>query len=412
MQALNAKPIDPNNLVPRAIRRKVEAVPPKAVVVCGPRCVGKTSLIEQITQGWLVSWYAGGRLETNDALCFHTQDDAVNVLTAAPILVIDDAHKIPDIGTIVKILVDVNEQLQKPCQIFLTSSSPIHLLPGPESAVGRTAAWRLWPFSLHEMADKLGWESAAASLDRFLVDGLMPAAALNACEAHDFLDDYCSGRLLQDFYDLYPEQSPELAVKILTALARRIGAEISYDALARDIGASRDTVEDCIFKLEACSILRTCPAFSSNPACELKRGRKIYIFDNGVLNALIHDFSPFASRADAGVLWENFFFMERVKLHDTVRDFKRMFFWKATGVHRKEPVFLEAHNGRIETFECPVSDCVSSSRAFFKKKHPESAFTVVRPVDCVRIFKDAYCEPASVDQSLADYRKALEGGSK
>lgn len=61
---------------------------------------------------------------------------------------IDEAHKIPDIGTLVKMLVDTNERLPNPCRIFLTSSSAIHLRAVKETAVGRVASRQMWPFSL------------------------------------------------------------------------------------------------------------------------------------------------------------------------------------------------------------------------------------------------------------------------
>ena len=67
------------------------------------------------------------------------------------------------------------------------------------------------------------------------------------------------------------------------------------------------------------------PSFSRNLDNELKKGKKIYFTDLGIRNALIGDFSPLSTRSDAGAIWENFFFMERVKMHDTLRDRKRIF---------------------------------------------------------------------------------------
>lgn len=191
-----------------------EATPPKAVAIFGPRRIGKTTLLEQITQGQQTSWYVGEYPGTIEALSFRTQGDVVNALTAAPYLVIDEAHKIPDIGTIVKILVDTNERLANPCRIFLTSSSAIHLQAVKETAVGRVASRQMWPFSLYEMAGKFGWGMVNSFVERFLIYGLMPVSALKPQEARDFLEDYCSGHLLKDFYDLYPEKNPRLVSKI------------------------------------------------------------------------------------------------------------------------------------------------------------------------------------------------------
>lgn len=413
MQPPALKPIDEKTLVHRTIQTMVEeATPPKAVAIFGPRRIGKTTLLRQITQGQSVSWYIGEYLGTAEALRFHSQGDVVNALTAAPVLVIDEAHKVPDIGTVVKVLVDANEQLQNPCRIFLTSSSALYLQAVKETAVGRVASRQMWPFSLYEMAGKFGWGFINSFVDRFLVYGLMPLSALKPEEARDFLEDYCEGHLLKDFSDLYPEKNSSLVSKILIRLAHYIGSEISYDSLAREIGVSRNTLEDYIRKLEECSIIRICPSFSRNLANELKKGKRIYIFDNGVRNALIHDFSPLASRADAGALWENFFFMERVKLHDTIRDFKRMYFWRTTGPYPKELDFLEVLDGSIEAFECKLSAKTSRHESFFKEKYPGSTISVIRPVDCMRLFKDAYSVPKGAEHGLDDYLKALQSATK
>lgn len=414
MQTPYSRPTD-DDLLERTIKDRVAtATPPKAVAIFGPRRIGKTTLLEQITQGQQTSWYVGEFPGTAEALSFRMPGDVVNLLTAAPNLVIDEAHKIADIGTIIKMLVDTNERLDKPCRIFLTSSSAIHQQTVKETAVGRIASRQMWPFSLYEMAAKFSWGFVNSFVERFLIYGLMPISALKPHETRDFLDDYCAGHLLKDFYDLYPEKNPRLVSKILVRLAHYIGSEISYESLAWEIGTSRNTLEDYISKLEECSIIRICPSYSRNLANELKKGKKIYIFDNGVRNALIHDFSPMSSRADAGALWENFFFMERIKLHDTIRDFKSMYFWRTTGPYPKEIDFLEVLDGSIEAFECKLSPKIQTSRhdMFFKEKYPGSKITVVRPADCMRIFKEAYRTSNNVDESLNTYLQALKSAAK
>lgn len=61
-----------------------------------------------------MNWYASRYPETAEALRFRTLSDVMNTLTAAPYLIIDGAHLIPDITTIVKVLADANEHLADP----------------------------------------------------------------------------------------------------------------------------------------------------------------------------------------------------------------------------------------------------------------------------------------------------------
>lgn len=53
-------------------------------------------------------------------------------------------------------------------------------------------------------------------------------------------------------------------------------------------------------------VLFRLPSLSRNARNEIKKGRKIYFYDNGIRNAILKNFSPLALRNDTGALWENF----------------------------------------------------------------------------------------------------------
>ena len=158
--------------------------------------------------------------------------------------------------------------------------------------------------------------------------------------------------------------------------------------MARECGVSKNTVDDYIAKLEQASIVRVLPSYSRNLANELKKGKKIYFFDNGIRNAILQNFTPIAERSDAGALLENFFFMERVKLHDTRRDFTKMYFWRTTGSGSSEVDFIEVLDNKIQAFECKMSASVKSTRSAkkFLSTYPEAQLEVVSPQDGMRIF--------------------------
>ena len=70
-------------------------------------------------------------------------------------------------------------------------------------------------------------------------------------------------------------------------LAYNLGSEVSYDNLARETGLNKTTVADYLQLLEQCFIIKICPSFSRNLSNELKKGKKVYFFDNGIRNAII-----------------------------------------------------------------------------------------------------------------------------
>ena len=378
-------------LIPRALAKTVaKSTPPKAVAVFGPRRIGKTTMLEQLAGTKTARWYNGDAFGTAEALRFKTPEDAKNALLQAPALVIDEAHKIPDIGNIVKLLVDVNEHLERPTQIFVTSSSPFYLSSIKESALGRVVSRQMWPLSVSEIAQFTSWGKVTEKLAHYLVYGLMPNVVMNPEDARVFLSDYCDGLLLRDVFDQSPIRLPDKFRRLIQILAQNVGSEVSSDSLARECGISKNTVDDYISRLEQASIIRVLPSFSRNLANELKKGRKIYFFDNGIRNAILQNFTPLAERTDAGALWENFFFMERVKLHDTRRDFTRMYFWRTTGSGSSEVDFLEVLDNKIQAFECKMSASVMSTRSAkkFLSTYPKAQLEVVSPQNCMRIFSE------------------------
>lgn len=362
--------------------------PPRAVVLYGPRRIGKSTLLEHIVKKSDTRWFNGDLPGVSEELNFQTQGDVLNALLQAKTIVIDEAHKIPNIGSIVKLLVDANEKLEEPRQIFITSSSAFYLIAIKESALGRVVSRQMWPFSLDEIAMDAEWGKLTENIEHRIVYGMMPLVYRQPEQARAYLMDYCEDYLLRDFFEENVIKYPAKLRNLLKILAYNIGTEVSYDNLAREVGLNRLTVEDYVDRLQKASLIRICPSLSRNLANEMKKGKKIYFFDTGVRNAIINNFSPLAARSDAGALWENFFFMERVKLHDNSLDFTEMYFWRTTDRKPRELDFVEILDEKIRAFECKLSPSVKTSphAKTFLDAYPNACFDIVRPQDCFKIF--------------------------
>ena len=130
--------------------------------------------------------------------------------------------------------------------------------------------------------------------------------------------------------------------------------------------------------LERCFVVKVCHSYAKNLSNELKKSKKIYFCDTGIRNAVIEDFSPLVSRADAGVLWENFFFIERVKFHSLRRDYARIYFWRTSGRQPREIDFVEVIDNKMRAFECKLSEKAKSrSHEIFTKAYPDCTVDVV-----------------------------------
>lgn len=375
------------------VRRDLESeiitdTPPKAVVIFGARQIGKTTLLSELTKTEKsIRWFTGDSYSDTLALKFNSTTDVEMTLRQANIIVIDEAQRFENIGLILKQLVDENIRLNLGKKIFVTGSSSLDLAKGvKESAVGRLVQRQMWPFSISEIANDSGWGYVVQNIERLMIYGMYPSVVTDPNHAERTLRDYCDGVLYKDIFALAGIRQNEKFINLVKILAYNVGSEVNYDNLARETGLSRTTVSDYIRLLEQCFIIKVCPSFSKNLSNELKKGKKIYFCDNGIRNALIGDFSPMSARNDAGALWENFFFMERVKLHTLHNDYTEMFFWRTTGRSTHEIDFLEVKNNHIQAFECKLSPTAKARPGNFVQAYPEVTIQVVTPQDLMRLW--------------------------
>lgn len=364
--------------------------PPKAVVIFGARQIGKTTLLTELSQyEKSVRWFNGDLITDHRQLQFSSSTDVELTLRQAETIIIDEAQRFPNIGLILKQLVDVNVRLNLGKKIFATGSSSLELAKGvKESAVGRLVHRQMWPLSISEIAAAKGWGEISQNIERLMIYGTYPAVFTDPDHAESTLRNYCDGVLYKDLFALAGIRQNEKFMHLVKLLAYNVGSEVNYDNLARDTGLSRTTVADYLQLLEQCFIIKICPSFSRNLSNELKKGKKVYFCDNGVRNAIIGDFSPMVARPsqDGGALWENFFFMERVKLHSIRNDFTDMYFWRTTSNNPHELDFLEVKNERIRAFECKLSSSAKARPGKFTTAYPDAPIDTVTPDDLMRLW--------------------------
>lgn len=188
-------------MIPRdLVDRIVTATPPKAVAIFGPRRVGKTTLIKSLPDLGVTNFLNGNRRRDVQLLQrLESAGDVDVLLNGSDTIVIDEAQRVPNIGLIVKMLVDANETTK----IFLTGSSSLELAQGVrESAVGRLVNRRLWSLSLNELANEYGWGQVATDIERLMVYGTYPEVVTSPEEAIGTLMDYVEDIMYKDIFEL------------------------------------------------------------------------------------------------------------------------------------------------------------------------------------------------------------------
>lgn len=364
--------------------------PPKAVVIFGARQIGKTTLLSELSlHEKSVRWFNGDLNTDHRLLQFSSTTDVELTLRQADTIVIDEAQRFPNIGLILKQLIDENIRLNLGKKIFATGSSSLELAKGvKESAVGRLVHRQMWPLSISEIAAAKGWGEICQNIERLMIYGTYPAVFTDPDHAEATLRNYCDGVLYKDLFALAGIRKNEKFMHLVQLLAFNVGSEVNYDNLARDTGLSKTTVAEYLQLLEQCFIIKICPSFSRNLSNELKKGKKVYFCDNGVRNAIIGDFSPMAARRgqDASALWENFFFMERVKFHSIRNDLTDMYFWRTTSNNPHKLDFLEVKNEKIRAFECKLSPSAKARHRKFTTAYPDAPIQTVTPDDLMKLW--------------------------
>lgn len=88
---------------------------------------------------------------------------------------------------------------------------------------------------------------------------------------------------------------------------------------------------------------------SRNLRNEIKKGKKIYFYDNGIRNAIINNFNPLELRNDKGALWENFLISERIKKNSYTNHYCNSYFWRTFDQAKVD--YIEEYDGGLHVFE-------------------------------------------------------------
>jgi len=349
----------------------------KAIIILGPRQVGKTTLLKQLViEQESALWLNGDDYDVQQI--FNEQVSALRIqslLGDKKILLIDEAQRIEDIGLKIKRITDT----LKDVQLIATGSSAFELLNSlNEPLTGRKWEYKLFPFSFKEMVNHHGLLEEKRQLLQRLVYGYYPEIVNFPGQELERLKLLTDSYLYKDILSWDGIQKPDRITKLLQALAFQVGSQVSYNELAQLCSMDSKTVEKYILLLEKCFVIFRIGSFSRNLRNELKTSKKIYFVDNGVRNALIANFSPAETRQDIGALWENFLMSERYKQNEYGSAFKNTYFWRLKS--QQEIDFLEESNGEISAFEfkwntqksvrCPLA---------FRNGYPTAQFSVITP---------------------------------
>lgn len=318
----------------------------KAIVVIGPRQVGKTTLIKSILESKEYLLLDGDDPKTRNLLTEPNTEQIRTILGKYKFVFIDEAQRIDGIGLTMKIITDRFKNVQ----LFASGSSSFDLSNKiNEPLTGRKWEYQLFPISWEEYENHHGYLFAEQNLENRLLYGFYPDVLNNVGDEVSILRNLVNSYLYKDILSYADIRKPEVLDKLVQALALQIGSEVNYSELAQIVNVDKNTVSKYIDILEKGYIVFKLSSFSRNIRNEIKTNKKIYFYDNGIRNMVIGNFNPIDLRTDKGALWENFLISERIKQIEYKQSLARTYFWRTQ--QQQEVDFVEDNGGQIFGFE-------------------------------------------------------------
>ena len=339
-------------IVVRAIEDQVikSLVPNKVVVLLGPRRVGKTVLIRQIIEQLEEPYLLlnGEDADTRQKLAYRSKQNYLNLLGSKRILIIDEAQKIPEVGKMLKLMVDEIAGIR----ILVTGSSAfdINQYTG-EPLTGRKKSFNLYALSEEELDQVEDEIQKVANLKHRLVYGNYPELLQieDNDEQREYLQDLVNAYLLKDILEFENIRNADKILNLLRLVAFQVGSEVSYNEIGAQLSMSKNTVERYLDLLSKVYVLHSVNSLSRNLRKEIAKGKKWYFYDNGLRNILIGNVNPLALRDDVGTLWENYIISERIKVQKYHRMLVYNYFWRT--YDQQEIDWVEDRGGVLHAYE-------------------------------------------------------------
>lgn len=359
------------------IQRQLDQPPGQsgsAVILYGPRQAGKTTLVRTLLAAMPDALLlTGDDLYIQTLLAQHELEHLKRVVGHAPIVFIDEAQRIPNIGLTMKLLVD-----HLPIKVIASGSVSFELADRlAEPLTGRARTFHLHPLSWQELAPRYQLTAPHTALEDMLRFGMYPRMHMlpTEREREEYAYEYINQYLYRDLLEFEQIKKPRKVVDMLILLAHQIGREVAVSELATALGLSQRTIENYLDILVKMFVLVNVRGFSRNLRKEVTKTSRYYFCDIGLRNALIRNFTALALRGDVGELFENWFVMERIKRADNAREPTGFYFWRT--YDQKEIDLIEDRNGQLTAFECKWSpNARSKAPTDWTAAYPQAQFIV------------------------------------
>jgi hypothetical protein len=282
-----------------------------AVVLLGPRQVGKTTLALQIAAGrdslYLDLESAADRARLEDPRAFLAPH-------ADKLVILDEVHRVPELFGELRGIIDEGRRTgRRRGRFLLLGSASLDLMrQTSESLAGRVALCELAPLDPTEIP--------APKLEQLWVRGGFPDSFLSSSEriSAQWRENFLRTYLERDVPMLGPRIPAETLRRFWTMLAHAQGTLLNASQFARALGVDSKTVGRYLDLLVDLLLVRRLPPRQANVGKRLVKSPRVYVRDSGLVHALLGlaDRDALLGHPVAGASWEGFVVENLLRLAD------------------------------------------------------------------------------------------------
>lgn len=271
-----------------------------AVIVTGPRQVGKTTVIKEVCRDLKYV-----TLDDPEVLEYAKKESGLFFKTYNPPIVLDEVQYAPELFPYIKIIAD---ETRKKKLFYMTGSQAFHLMKNvTESLAGRIGIIQMLGLSLREIAgssvdmpflpasvyidnmDKEVKELSQQEIWKVIQRGSMPRlyhADMNENMWRQFYGDYVRTYIERDVRALTQVGDETAFLQFMRLLAASTGQMLNYSRIAKDIGKSVDTIKNWVSILKISGIIYLLQPYYNNFNKRIVKTPKIYFMDTGLASYL------------------------------------------------------------------------------------------------------------------------------
>lgn len=307
------------------------------ITLLGPRQSGKTTVVKK-----LFSDYHYINLENPEDRLIYAEDPK-SLFAQYTKIILDEIQNVPTLLSFIQVYLDTRKY-----KIILTGSNQLDLRSNiAQSLAGRTAIFKLLPFTLSEIQQIYG----SSQPNEWMFKGFYPVIYDRYQEPTLTYRSYYETYIQRDVRQVINISAMHLFDKFVRICAGRVGSILNFSTISNDLGVSVNTIKSWLSVLEYTFNCYLLQPFHGNINKRLLKSPKLYFYDVGLVCYLLGIEHP--NQLDThplrGEIFENMVVNEFIKQRFNAGKDHNGFFYRDS--HQVEIDYLRLQPEGIEAFE-------------------------------------------------------------